>query len=115
MGNGIDSVGSTAMQSQPVNSGQRLKGMSALSEALKSGDLPAAQAAYVSLTGNSGKIGADSPLGKIGAALQAGDLGAAQKVAQAAKGGHGGHHHAHAATPPLSTAFGTGTILNTTA
>jgi hypothetical protein len=116
----IDSASSnTITQSQSAGIGPRRQDMAALSDALKSGDLDAAQTAYASLTGNTAKVSADSPLGKIGAALEAGDIGAAQKVAQAAKG-HGAHHHAHATAPaaaaaPSASPSGTGAIINTTA
>jgi len=121
---------STGGQSASVNAWQqKQQGFSALSSALKSGDLKAAQAAYAKLSNGSGNSNGNGPLAQIGQALQNGDLAGAQKAEQTMRSHRGGHHHhdqdgdankdAQAAPPtpvaPAATATDVGTVLDTLA
>jgi hypothetical protein len=89
---------------------QRQQNSQALSQALGSGDLNAAKAAYAALAGNgSNKAASDpnSPFAQLGQALQSGDLAGAQKAFSQIKAGHGHHHKTSAgsasATPAPTT------------
>jgi hypothetical protein len=71
-----------------------------LSDALSSGDLAGAQAAYQSLTQNApggANKNADpnSPFAALGAALQSGNLQDAQQAFAQLQAAHKGHHHHH--------------------
>ena len=92
-----------------------------LDQALKSGNLSAAQQAYTALSANSPNASnPNSPLAQIGQALQTGNLSAAQT---AFSGLHAGHHH-HKGTssatsgtsaspaPSLATSGSVGTNVN---
>lgn len=77
---------------------QRKQSFEALSQALKSGDLGAAQQAFSSLSSSfPAGIANDpnSPLAKLGQALQSGNLSDAQSAFSALRSRHGGHHHHH--------------------
>jgi hypothetical protein len=137
MGMQVNSVSSTAanQNSAIANWQQRQQDFKTLMSALQSGDLSAAQSAYLQLTGGTGSTGSTassttnntSPLAQIGQALQNGDLASAQKAAQALQSGRGAHHHHHhggqnaaasavstlTSTPTSST--DTGSILDTLA
>ncbi len=107
---------------------QKQQSFKALTSALKSGDLAAAQQAFSSISNGSGSSG-NGPLAQIGQALQNGDLAGAQKAEADLKTKRGGHHHHHQQdadgagasapppTPPPSTAdvTGTGTQVDTVA
>ena len=77
---------------------QRAQNFNALSQALQSNNLSAAQSAYSALTANaSSQIAANpnSPLAQLGQALQSGNLASANQAfgAMTAMARHGGHHH----------------------
>jgi len=104
---------------------QQRQTMGQLSQALKSGDLSAAQQAFSTLSSNSNQaIDPNSPLGKVGAALQSGDVSAAQSAFSAMRAGHH-HHHAEqasaststsaSASPALASSGSVGTQVNTVA
>src|SRR5580765_4790505 len=85
-----------------------------LAQALQSGDLSNAQAAYASLIQNlpnqtqNGSSNSSNPfqqaIASIGSALQSGDLNGAQQTLQTLqsqmKGAHHGHHHRHGTSQP---------------
>jgi outer membrane protein assembly factor BamD (BamD/ComL family) len=88
---------SAASAYQPTGAGgwqQRQQGFQALSQALQSGNLGAAQQAYASVSSSlpaSATSNPNSPLAQIGQALQSGNLSAAQSAFSALRGHH--HHH----------------------
>jgi soluble cytochrome b562 len=107
----VNGSSSTAANQNPAiaNWQQRQQDFKSLMSALQSGDLSAAQSAYLQLTGTanvtsssgatsstaSSAINGNSPLAQIGQALQNGDLASAQKAAQALQSSRGAHHHHH--------------------
>jgi hypothetical protein len=82
---------------------QKQQDFKALTSALQSGDLKAAQTAYAALTAgqtsSSNAANSNSPLAKIGQALKNGDLAGAQKAAQEMQGKHHHHHHGGQSVP----------------
>jgi len=107
---------SNSLQTIPGNSWQqRRQNIEALSDALQSGDLSAAQQAFSSLSSSlPAGIANDpnSPLAKLGQALKSGDLSDAQSAfaAMHAHKGHRGHHHHHVdAAQPAASSSGAST------
>ncbi len=104
---------------------QQRQNFSQLAQALKAGDLGAAQQAFASLTANAPATpDANSPFAKLGQALQSGDVNAAQQAFSALRAGHGHHHHhgGHGGAPvaanaptPSGTTQAVGTNINTKA
>ncbi len=99
---------------------QRQQNFQALAQALNSGDLTGAKAAYAALTANNSggaSSSPNSPLAQLGQALQSGDLAGAQTAFSAMRSGH--HHHGSAsgsatAAPSAPTAtLTTGNSVNT--
>jgi hypothetical protein len=115
-----DNQYSTAVQDAAT---QRRQDAQALADALKSGDLAAAQSAFASLQAlqsssasgqaqngqSSGPAAQNSNLQPLAGALQSGDLSGAQAAFAALQKGHHGHHHRHmkAAEPTAATASST--------
>jgi len=103
----ISSISSTAPSYQPPQQDPVRQSFGQLAQALQSGDLASAQAAYTTLTQNqpaqgaSGTSNSSNPLqqgiASIGAALQSGNLAGAQQALQTLqsqmKGAHHHHHH----------------------
>ena len=117
MGMPINSVSSgSALQASGANNWQqRRQDFQALSQALQSGNLGAAQQAFSSLSSSFPAGVANDPnslLAKLGQALQSGNLSAAQSAFSAMCGHH--HHHggglAQASAPTTSTAAVLGSI-----
>jgi ribosomal protein S20 len=107
-----------ASQSASISNWQQnQQNFKALSSALQSGDLAAAQKAFSSMSSSSSN--SNSPLAQLGQALQNGDLKGAQTAMQAMQSRH--HHHGgQSATPtasatPTSNSSTIGTVVNTTA
>lgn len=103
---------------------QQRQNFSQLAQALRSGDLSAAQQAFSQLSANSPNASdPNSPLAKLGQALQSGDVKAAQQAFSSLHAGGGHHHHHHstsaqssgAPAPKLATTGLTGTNVNTIA
>lgn len=124
MGMRVGSSGSTgASQSASVSNWQQnQQNFKALSSALQSGDLAAAQKAFSSMStsGTSTSANSNSPLAQLGQALQNGDLKGAQTAMQAMQSKH--HHHGGGqSTTSTATASATsntstvGSVVNTTA
>jgi hypothetical protein len=67
---------------------QRQQKFKALSSALESGDLGAAQQAFSAISANNTNINSSSPLGQIGKSLQVGDITGAQTAAVAWRSSH---------------------------
>ena len=125
--NGISPTSTNSYDSPFTDRRQKLE---ALRDALDSGDLQSAQAAFAALnpaattgavSGANAKTRFGSDLQAIGQALDAGDLGAAQKAFAAMRHHrhHGGHHHSappthqSTTTPDVpATADNIGTSLN---
>jgi hypothetical protein len=99
----ISSISSTTPAYQPPQQDPIRQRFQQLAQALQSGDLASAQAAYATLTPNQpaqGAKGASNPfqqgLASIGAALQSGNLTGAQQALQTLQGQmKGAHHHHH--------------------
>ena len=98
----ILSTGSSNSSQSVISSNwqQRRQSFDALSQALQSGDMTAAQQAFSSLSSTfPAGITNDpnSPLAKLGQALKSGDLSAAQSAFAEIRGhkGHRAHHHHH--------------------
>lgn len=107
MGMPISSVSSaSAAQLSGANAWQqRRQDFQALSQALQSGNLSAAQQAFSSLSSTFPAGVANDPnsmLAQLGQALQSGNLSAAQSVFSAMRG-HGHHHHHGGGAPQVST------------
>ena len=126
MGMNIGSAGAAGMSpSSSVNNWQqRQQNFAALSSALQSGDLGAAQKAYSSITGNNGSANSNSnsPMAQIGKALQAGDLQGAQQAMQTMQSRHHHHHEGQSSgsagvssNTPASSSSTSGGVINTTA
>lgn len=85
---------------------QRKQDFQALSQAMQSGNLDQAKAAYAQLVKDS-PAGAtqdpNSPLAQIGKALQTGDIAGAQKAMEGMKSHHGGHHRSTATAASSAT------------
>jgi hypothetical protein len=125
--NGISPTSTNSYDSPFADRRQKLE---ALRDALDSGDLQSAQAAFAALnpspttgaaTGSGAKPPFASDLQAIGQALAAGDLGAAQKALAAMRQHrhHGTHHHSApntgttTSTPDINTTGdNVGTSLN---
>jgi DNA-binding FadR family transcriptional regulator len=130
----VSSLGS-AYQSSSTNTNQQVKSdFKSLFDALKSGDMTAAQTAFASLqkdapnlfpstTSQTSSATQTTPLSDLAAALNKGDLTAAQTAMTALQKGHHGHHHHRAsstntdsataaAANATSTDGTTGTVLN---
>ena len=118
--NSSSSTGSTQSVGM-ANWQQKQQSFQNLFSSLQSGDLGSAQTALKSLTGGSGTVNSSSPLASIAQALQSGDLAGAQKAAQDFQAKRSGHHHhggqtqASAASAPVQTSSGSGSLLNVTA
>lgn len=126
MGMGVGGYSGGMAQASAASFQQRQQNFSALSQALQSGSLSGAQAAFQTLTSNlpsSATSNPNSALAQIGTALQAGDLSGAQTAFTAMRSGH--HHHGqglqvantNANTLPTlaaggSNSGGTGSLLN---
>ncbi|HEX7794371.1 MAG TPA: hypothetical protein VF456_08480 [Vicinamibacterales bacterium] len=126
----VNGISPTSTNSYDSPFADRRQKLDALRDALDSGDLQSAQAAFAALnpsstTGaapaSSAKTQFGSDLQAIGQALDAGDLGAAQKAFAAMRQHrhHGAHHHSapstdqSTTTPDVpATADNVGTSLN---
>ena len=105
----ISSVSSATPAYQPPQQDPTRQSFQQLTQALQSGDLASAQAAYTTLIQNQPAQGANGAsnsrnpfqqgLASIGTALQSGNLSGAQQALQTLqgqmKGAHHGHHHHH--------------------
>ena len=103
----ISSISSNTPVYQPPQQDPANQNFQQLAQALQSGDLSSAQAAYATLTQNlpnksaNGASSQNNPfqqgLAAIGTALQSGNLSGAQQALQTLqsqmKGAHHGHHH----------------------
>ena len=103
----ISSISSSTPVYQPPQQNPASQNFQQLAQALQSGDLSSAQAAYTALTQNlpsksaNGASSQNNPfqqgLAAIGTALQSGNLSGAQQALQTLqsqmKGAHHGHHH----------------------
>jgi hypothetical protein len=106
----IPSTGSSNSSQNVISTNwqQRRQSFDALSQALQSGDLGAAQQAFSSLSSTFPPgitNDPNSPLAKLGQALKSGDLSAAQSAFAEIRGhkGHRAHHHHHHAAASQST------------
>jgi hypothetical protein len=97
-------VSSSTPSYQPPPSNGMQNNFQALTQAIQSGNLSAAQQAYATLTQNApqGSGNGNNPfaqaIANIGSALQSGDIGGAQSALQSMQANVKGHHHRHA--PP---------------
>lgn len=126
----VNGISPTSTNSYDSPFADRRQKIEALRDALDSGDLQSAQAAFAALNpsatagavpGSSAKTPFASDLQAIGQALNAGDLGAAQKAFAVMRQHwhHGAHHHSvpptdqSTTTPDVpATADNVGTSLN---
>jgi len=118
------SATTTPVYQAPPQNGIR-QNFQQLAQALQSGDLSNAQAAYASLIQNlphqnpNGSSTSNNPfqqaIASIGSALQSGDLKGAQQALQTLqsqmKGAHHGHHHRHGTTQ-TGTSDTSGSTIN---
>lgn len=114
----ISSISSSAPVYQPPQQDPVSQNFQQLAQALQSGDLSSAQAAYTTLTQNlpnktaDGASSQNTPfqqgLAAIGTALQSGNLSGAQQALQTLqsqmKGAHHGHHHHHSQSQATGSA-----------
>jgi len=110
---GTTSSSSTSSTASTTNWQQKKSDFQSLSQALKSGNLDAAKAAYAQLAKDDPNAvkNANSPLAQIGSDLQSGNLSGAQQAFSALHNGrHGGSSSASASS--TSTSNPTDTLGN---
>jgi hypothetical protein len=110
----VNGISPTSTNSYDSPFADRRQKIDALRDALDSGDLQSAQAAFAALnpspttgaaSGSGAKTQSGSDLQALGQALDAGDLGAAQQAFAAMRQHrhHGTHHHNAPPTDPSTT------------
>ena len=118
MGMGINASAtgatSSASTSSTANWQQKKADFQSLSQALKSGNLDAAKAAYAQLAKDDPNAvkNANSPLSKIGGDLQSGNLSGAQQAFSALQSHNGRHSSSTGSSTTPSTSNPTDTLGN---